>query len=291
VEVAITFSPPLQEGVLVRRYKRFLADVRFADGEQVTALCPNTGSLRSASEPGRPVLLSYTPDGGRKYPYTWQMIRMEHSWVGVNTALPNNLVAMAIQYGMVPELISYPRVCREVRCGKNSRLDFRLEGDPGACYLEVKSVTLAENRVARFPDAVTERGTRHLEELMALQRQGHRAVMLFLVQRNDADIFQPADAIDPVYGDALRRAANAGVEVLVYRAEVSPSAIRWGGPLPKDLRKALSPKETRDVRQDEGAHGAPEKSQGHAKKAGGRPGREKKPGRQSERGPERNRQD
>ncbi len=234
MEVEIKFLPPLREAVLVKRYKRFLADVKLDDGKVMTVLCPNTGSMKNCSEPGRPVRLSYHPDGGRKYPYTWQMIHMGESWVGVNTAIPNALVAMAIKYGMIPELIGFPVARREFSVGL-SRLDFLLEGPAGKCFMEVKSVSLVEDGVACFPDAVTERGLKHLEELMQIQKQGDRAVMLFLVQRSDGKIFRPADHIDPEYGQALRRAAKAGVEVLVYRADVSPEGIRWGDMVPKDL--------------------------------------------------------
>jgi sugar fermentation stimulation protein A len=235
LEVEIKFSPPLREGVLVRRYKRFLADVKFPGGEQVTALCPNTGSMKSCCEPGRPVMLSCHPDPGRKLPYTWQMIRMEKSWVGINTTLPNGLVAMAVKYGMVPELISYPGARREVAVGNGSRLDFMLEGPPGRCYMEVKNVTLAEDGAALFPDAKTARGRKHLEELVRLQKEGNRSIMLFLVQRNDVEVFKPADAVDPAYGEALRRAVDAGVEVLVYQAKVSPEGLKWGDLMKKDL--------------------------------------------------------
>lgn len=236
MEVEIKFPAPLRPGTLVRRYKRFLADVRCENGKTVTVLCPNTGSMRACSEPGRPVMLSYHPGEGRKYAYTWEMIRMGDSWVGINTAIPNALVAMAVKYGMVPELISFPSVRREVPCGE-SRLDFVLEGPPGKCFMEVKSVSLVEDGAALFPDAVTERGLRHLEELIKVQREGHRAVAFFLVQRGDGRIFRPADHIDPAYGDALRRAAEAGVEVLVYGAVVSPEGIRWGDRMPKELSR------------------------------------------------------
>lgn len=234
MDVEIKFLPPLREGVLIKRYKRFLADVQLEDGKKITVLCPNTGSMKNCSEPGRPVRLSYHPDGGRKYSYTWEMIQMADSWVGVNTAIPNALVSMAVKYGMIPELMGFPNARREFSVGL-SRLDFLLEGPAGKCFMEVKSVSLVENGMACFPDAVTERGLKHLEELMKIQKQGDRAVMLFLVQRSDGKIFKPADHIDPEYGQALRRAANAGVEVLVYRADVSPERIRWGELIPKDL--------------------------------------------------------
>src|ERR1051326_4519695 len=128
MEVEIAFSPPLRPGTLLRRYKRFLADVRLDEGEIVTALCPNTGSMKNCCEAGRPLLLSYHPGLGRKYPYTWEMINMAQGWVGVNTGLPNNLTALAVQYGMIPELSGYDRVRREVRYGLNSRIDLLLEG-------------------------------------------------------------------------------------------------------------------------------------------------------------------
>jgi sugar fermentation stimulation protein A len=233
-EVAIKFAHPLRPGTLLKRYKRFLADVRCDDGETLTVACSNTGTMKSCSEPGRPVLLSYHPDGTRKYPYSWEMIRMEKGWVGVNTAVPNALVERALKLGAVPELMSFPTVRREIPTGE-SRLDFVLEGPPGKCYMEVKNVSLVEGDVICFPDAVTTRGLKHLEELIRLQRAGHRAVMMYVVQRCDGVVFRPADHIDPDYGQALRRARAAGVEVLVYRADVSPDGIRWGEPVRKDF--------------------------------------------------------
>jgi sugar fermentation stimulation protein A len=235
MEVEIKFQPPLRTGVLLGRRKRFFADVRCDDGETITALCPNTGSMKSCCESGRPVALSYHPETTRRHPYTWEMIKMDAGWVGVNTALPNNLVALAVQYGMIPELISFTKVRREVPCGLNSRIDFLLEGPPGLCYLEVKNVSLVEGKTAYFPDAVSERATRHLEELMRVQKEGHRAVMMFVIQRPDGQIFRPADHIDPVYGKTLRQAAAAGVETLCYRASVSPLGVTWGKDVPKDL--------------------------------------------------------
>ncbi|HOW28337.1 MAG TPA: DNA/RNA nuclease SfsA [Elusimicrobiota bacterium] len=229
------FHPPLREGVLLRRYKRFLADVRFPDGTVTTAVCPNTGSMRSCCEPGRPVMLSHHPETTRRYAYTWEMIRMERGWVGVNTSIPNNLTALAVKYGAIPELISYTSVRREIPTSRHTRLDLLLEGPIGTCYVEIKNVSLCEGEVAYFPDAVTERGAKHLDELVRLSRQGHKTVMMFVVQREDCSLFKPADAIDPDYGKKLREAAAAGVEILVYQALVSPTSVRWGRCLPKDL--------------------------------------------------------
>ena len=235
MEAEIVFSSPLARGVLLKRYKRFLADVRLSSGKVITALCPNTGSMKNCSEPGREVALSYHPDPARKHPLTWEMIRMDAGWVGVNTGIPNGLAALAAKYGLIPEFISHTSVRREVRCGVNSRIELLLEGPPGRLWVEIKSVSLVEGETALFPDAVTERGLKHLEELTRVVEKGDRAAMLFVVQRPDGRVFRPADRIDPAYGAALRRASAAGVEVLVYRAVVSPERIRWGEEVPKDL--------------------------------------------------------
>jgi sugar fermentation stimulation protein A len=236
MEVKITFSPPLIEGILVQRYKRFLADVKMPDGKIITAVCPNTGSMKTCCEPGRPVALSYHAVPTRKYAYTWEMIKMDAGWVGVNTGLPNLLVAQAVQYGMIPELTGYSSVRREVAYGLRSRVDLLLEGPGGRCYVEIKNVSLLLDGCAAFPDAVTERGAKHLDELMKVVKTGDRAVMLFLVQRPDGNMFRPADAFDPVYGQKLREAKEKGVEILVYRAIVSPQGVSWGGSIEKDLK-------------------------------------------------------
>ncbi len=235
MEVEIKFHPPLVPGVLIRRYKRFLADVRLDNGKTVTAFSPNTGSMKTCSEPGREVRLSYHPGDSRKHPLTWEMIKMDAGWVGVNTGIPNNLGAMAVKYGAIPEFISYSDVRREVRYGKNSRIDLLLEGPPGPCHVEIKNVSMVEDGAAVFPDAVTDRGLKHLEELTGVVKNGGRAAMLFVVQRPDGRVFRPADAIDPEYGRGLRAAREAGVEVLVYRAHVSPEGVRWGEAVPTDF--------------------------------------------------------
>ena len=240
MEVKITFEPPLIEGTLIKRYKRFLSDVKLAKGRTITVLCPNTGSMKSCSEPGRPVRLSYHPAPHRKYPHTWEMIQMDAGWVGVNTNIPNTLGALAVQYGAIPELLSYPKVTREVRYGENSRIDILAEGAPGRCYVEIKNVSLCEGDAVTFPDAVTDRGTKHLNELMKVVQTGDRAIMLFVIQRPDGKVFRPADHIDPLYGETLRMAADRGVELLAYRARVTPTAIYWGEPVPIELTKSAS---------------------------------------------------
>jgi sugar fermentation stimulation protein A len=219
------FSSRLIRGTLVQRYKRFLADVRLANGEVVTAHCTNTGSMLGCKEPGSLVYLSRSENKGRKLAYTWEMIQIDRQWVGINTMHPNRLVAEAVGAGTIPELRGYGIIRREVKVSAHSRLDLCLEGDDGCCFVEVKNVTLSFDRAAAFPDAVSERATKHLKELMRLKRQGHRAAVVFVIQRGDCEYFRPADEIDPDYGRWFRRAVKAGVEPLPYVAKVSPKGI------------------------------------------------------------------
>jgi sugar fermentation stimulation protein A len=223
------FPSRLIRGTLVQRYKRFLADVRLSNGEIVTAHCTNTGSMLGCKEPGSAVYLSLSPNKGRKLPYTWEMIQIKRNWIGINTLHPNRLVAEAIAAGVIAELRGYPNIRREVKVSAHSRLDLCLEGSGGCCYVEVKNVTVSFDGAAAFPDAVSERATKHLKELIRLKRQGHRAVAVFVIQRGDCDHFRPADEIDPEYGRWLRRAVKAGVEVLPYVANVTPKGILLTG--------------------------------------------------------------
>lgn len=227
------FSEPLVAGTLLQRYKRFLADVRLADGTVVTAHCANSGSMLGCKEPGSPVMLSYKPDPKRKLPYSWELVQVGSSWVGVNTSLPNRLVAEAIAQGRIPELGGYARIQPEQRYGVNSRIDLLLsDPDRGLCYVEVKNVTLAEGELALFPDSVTERGTKHLRELSQMVREGHRAVMVYLVQREDCRRFRMAEAIDPTYARAFEAARAEGVEALCYACAVRPEGIEVQTRLP-----------------------------------------------------------
>lgn len=226
------FSSPLLEGRLERRYKRFLADVLLADGRRVTAHCPNTGSMLGCAEPGARVWLSDSGNPKRRYPLTWELVEVAGGTaVGIHTGRSNALVEEAIRGGTVAELAGWSEIRREVvsPAGDGSRLDFRLqpEGDGPDWFMEVKNVTAAVGRgVALFPDAVTTRGTRHLQSLMALRAAGHRALLCFCIQRVDVGELRPADAIDPVYGRVLRRAAAEGVELIAYRARVSPAGLQ-----------------------------------------------------------------
>ena len=227
--------PPLQPGLLVRRYQRFLADIQLPDGSLITVHCPNSGSMRGCALPGSPVFISRSANPTRKYPYTWELVHADGGWVGINTGLPNQLVREGIEQGIVAELQGYDSIRGEVRYGANSRIDLLL-GSPGRlCYVEVKNVTLVEDGAALFPDAVTTRGQKHLAELAVMVAQGHRAVNFFVVQRGDGDWLGPADRIDPAYGRMLREAAAAGVELLAYRAVVTPEEVRLTSRLPVRL--------------------------------------------------------
>ncbi|HXZ48183.1 MAG TPA: DNA/RNA nuclease SfsA [Usitatibacter sp.] len=217
------FTGQLVEGRLIRRYKRFLADVQLARGV-VTAACPNTGSMLGCCEPGSRVWLSESANPKRKYRHTWEIVEADEVLVGINTGLPNALVHEAIAAGAIPELGGYAILRREVPFGEErSRVDLLLEA-PGRepCYVEVKNVTAAVRRgVALFPDAVSDRGSKHLRELIRLKAAGRRPVQLYCVQRGDVREVRPADGIDPEYGRMLREATAAGVEVLAYRARVT----------------------------------------------------------------------
>jgi sugar fermentation stimulation protein A len=227
--------PPLIKGTLIRRYKRFLSDVLLESGEKIVAHCPNSGTMKACCEPGRPVWVSQHDNPRRKLKYTWELIQMPSSLVGVNTLVPNRLAAAAIEAGEIAELRGYATIKREARAGKNSRLDILLKNGIRDCYVEVKNCTLVENGVAAFPDAVTERGRKHLLELQALIEKGCRGVMFYLIQRMDARVFKPADHIDAAYGRELRHAVDNGVEILVYDVDLNLDWIRINRRVPCKL--------------------------------------------------------
>jgi len=217
--------PPLLPGTLVKRYKRFLADIVLEDGSTVIVHCPNSGSMKGCAVPGSRVFISRSLNPGRKYPFTWELVESDGFWAGINTALPNRLVRDAIEDGTVVELHGYETIRPEVAYGEHSRIDLLLESPHRRCFVEVKNVTLVENGLALFPDAVTIRGQKHLNELMRVVREGDRGVIFFTVQRGDGESVSPADAIDPEYGRLLRLAMENGVEALAYRALVTPQEI------------------------------------------------------------------
>jgi sugar fermentation stimulation protein A len=225
--------PPLISGQLVRRYKRFFADIELVNGELITAHCPNTGPMTGISTPGSLVQVSRSDNPKRKLAYTWELIQVEDTlptWVGVNTALPNRIVRQALADGLWAELVPYSEINPEVPYGnEGSRVDFVLTqaGHPDI-YLEVKNTTWAQGQLALFPDTVTTRGQKHLRELMTLLPQ-QRAVMLYLINRGDCTQFAPGDTTDPTYGQLLRQAVAAGLEVLPCRFAVDPAGIRYLG--------------------------------------------------------------
>lgn len=232
----MNFDAPLLEGRLIQRYKRFLADVRLADGTVVTAHTPNTGSMLGCAEPGSRVWLRDSGKPERKYPLSWEIVEADGTTlVGINTGLSNALVREALEQGVVGALAGYGDIRREVRYGnERSRIDLLLQGHATAadCYLEVKNVTLAENGTALFPDAVSARGAKHLRELMSVVDSGLRAALCFCVQRGDVQVMEPADRIDPEYGRTLRSARARGVELFAYRAAVSTAGIRLDTAIP-----------------------------------------------------------
>ena len=224
--VCVVFETPLVEGTFIRRYKRFLADVRLNDGREVTVHCPNSGSMKGCLEEGAPVRLSAaSPGTRRKTAYTWEMIYINRGWVGINTAVPNRLIAQAAEQRILPFFSDATMVRREVAAGNHSRMDLLVERSEGPLWVEVKNVTLVEEGRALFPDAVTTRGTRHLEVLMDKVRNGGHAAMVYVVQRSDADRFAPAEEIDPVYAEHYRLAKRAGVAICAVQARVTPERI------------------------------------------------------------------
>lgn len=221
----MTFDPPLLPARLIRRYKRFLADVRLEDGEVLTVHVANSGSMKTCLGEDWPVMLSDSRNPKRKLRYSLEMLHDGQGWIGVNTALPNALVEEAILSGTVPGFDDWSDWRREVRYGSGSRIDLLGRQGERLCYVEVKNVTLLVDGQPSFPDAVTERGRKHLEELTAMVREGHRAVLFLCVQRQGGDHFLPARAIDPAWCDALEQAMEAGVEVLAWRFLVTPEGI------------------------------------------------------------------
>ncbi|WP_332772632.1 DNA/RNA nuclease SfsA [Phenylobacterium sp.] len=228
------FTQPLARGALVSRYKRFFADVVLDDGTPVTAHCPNPGAMLGLNMPGLPVWVSKSDDPKRKLAHTLELVDVDGGLVGINTMHPNRLVAEALARDAIPELIGYSSHRREVKYGQNSRVDFLLEhqGRP-PCWLEVKNCHLRRSgTLAEFPDCVAARSLKHLGDLTEMVQAGHRAVMLFVIQRTDCDAFAACHELDPKYAAGLTAAAKAGVEVLCYDCDISPSAIRIARPIP-----------------------------------------------------------
>ncbi len=230
----MVFQEKLIHGTFIKRYKRFLTDVKLDDGTEVVAHCTNSGTMQSCLENGAEVYLSPVNDPKRKTRFTWEMIKINGNWVGINTGNPNKLAFEAISAGTVPGLEGYTTVKREVTF-EDSRFDIYAENANEKCFVEVKNVTLKVDNYARFPDAVTVRGQKHLKTLMEVKKKGMRAVMLYIIQRLDVDIFAPADDIDPVYSTLLKQAVDAGVEVIPMQARVMPEKIELFRQLPFEI--------------------------------------------------------
>ncbi|WP_267384371.1 DNA/RNA nuclease SfsA [Cyanobacterium sp. uoEpiScrs1] len=238
----IYYYPPLISGILIRRYKRFLADIQLETGEIITAHCANTGPMIGVSKAGSHVYVSKSDNPKRKLSYTWEMINIEGTWVGINTALPNKVIKLALKQQCLLELTGqYTQVRCEVPYGSNkkSRIDFLLtkEGEKAPIYIEVKNTTLSQGKIALFPDTVTSRGQKHLKELISLLPNA-TPIMLYFINRKDCYAFAPGDNFDATYGQILRKAVNQGVKILPYRFEVTPKGIRYLG-LAKFLTNSL----------------------------------------------------
>jgi sugar fermentation stimulation protein A len=223
------FRSPLIQARLLRRYKRFLADMEFSDGQIHTVHCPNTGAMLGCNQPGSRTWLSRAVSPTRKYPWTWELVEVNNRiLVGIHTGRSNALVHEAIDAGIIPLINGYTQIRAEAAAAKGFRVDFLLSGHRSLadCYLEVKNVTAAATEgVALFPDAISERASRHLRELMDKVREGYRAMLCFCVQRDDVQTVRPADGIDRIYGQTLRAALRSGVEVCACVARVTPKAI------------------------------------------------------------------
>ena len=218
--------PALIKGKLIKRYKRFLADVQLENGTIITAHCPNSGRMTQCQGEGWPVLLSFHDNPKRKLKYTWELTHNGKTWICVNTQRANEVAFEAIIKGNIPELTGYPKIERERKYGKNSRIDLLLSKNNELCYVEVKSVILLNDQGEYcFPDAPTERGRKHLEELVSMKQQGHRADMLFIIMRNDGHEFKAADQIDPEYADKLKWAKENRVEIFIQQTQITPEYI------------------------------------------------------------------
>lgn len=226
------FDKPTMFGLILNRYKRFFADIELENGEIITAHTPNTGSMKTCWEKGQKALVTFHNDPKRKLQYTLEMIHNKKTWIGINTNWPNKLALEAIENGVIKELQGYEFIKPEFKIGK-SRIDLHLSNASGEqCFVEVKNVTMIDNSTAVFPDAVTTRGQKHLEELTKLVKAGHRACMLYVVSRMDCTCFDIARDIDPIYDNLLKTARSAGVEILIYQCELQPDGIEIKSPLP-----------------------------------------------------------
>ena len=229
------FENLLIEGTFIQRYKRFLADVKFANGRETTVHCPNPGSMLGLIESGSKVYVSDSQNPKRKLRYTWELVEANQTLVGINTNRTNRLLEEAINKGIIAELSGYDEIQREVNIGQKSRFDLLLRGNGQPCIVEIKSVTLKKDGKALFPDSVTKRGARHVRELIESTRNGYRAVVCFVIQRNDTAVFSPAWDIDPDFSKILKTAQKKGVEIYAYQEEVTHQSIEITTSIPVEI--------------------------------------------------------
>lgn len=230
------FENKLEKGILTKRHKRFLAEIQLHDGTEITAYCPNTGSMKGLADPGNTVFVRNSNNPKRKLLYTWELVEVNQLLVGINTHRSNYLVKEAVKNGVLVELQRYNLIKLEVPFGSNSRLDLFLQNETQKCFVEVKNVTLVEKDVALFPDVVTSRGTKHLKHLARIVENGDRAIICFVVQRMDPNSFLPAWQIDPHFSQTLSDVYAKGVEILVYQANISINEIKLVRRLPFNLQ-------------------------------------------------------
>jgi sugar fermentation stimulation protein A len=224
--------PPLLKGILVKRYKRFFADIELTSGELVTAHCPNTGPMTSVSTVGSLVYISTANDPKRKLKYTWEMIDVNGIWIGINTSLPNKIIGSMLDRHLLPELEPYQSFKPEVTYGvEKSRIDFLLTNalESTKTYVEIKNTTWHEGKVALFPDTVTTRGQKHLRELISIIDQNTKSALIYFINRSDCDRFRAGEEADPEYAKLLNLAIDAGVKILPYRFHISPESVEFLG--------------------------------------------------------------
>lgn len=218
--------PKLYKGKLIKRYKRFLADIILENGEEITAHVPNSGAMTSCIEPNCPVWVSFHDNPKRKLKYTLELTKMGEHLICTNTGVANKIAIEAIKDGVISELQGYDSIKPEQKYGENSRIDILLEKDAQKCYVEIKSVSLKLEDSFAFPDAITSRGTKHLNELSNMVKKGHKAVMLYVIQRTDKAPFRLANEIDPKYAETFKEATKSGVEVLIYQSAITTKDIK-----------------------------------------------------------------
>jgi sugar fermentation stimulation protein A len=229
---SMKFSTTLIGGKLVKRYRRFLVDVQLDSGPTVTAHCPNSGTMLGCSEPGRPVLLSQSKDPHRRNAYTWELIKMNDALVGINVSVPRKVLAESLRAKLIPSLKNYNDLLLDAEYGRGNKVDIMMHGIEQNVFINVHHVAWTENRIAKFPETANARARKGLKDLADIAAQGHKAIAFFFVQRSDCNSFSPAITVDPEFGKLFKEAQKQGVEMMVYRAKITPGEIALGIPIP-----------------------------------------------------------